>query len=78
MKLIDSSVADFQTAACWLATTPNGRFAFASDAHSNAISSFEISKSVKLTLLESLAAADTTPLELAISKDGYSLFIECR
>jgi 6-phosphogluconolactonase (cycloisomerase 2 family) len=74
VTLIDGSVADGQTAACWLATTPNGRLAFASDAHSNAISAYAVSRKGELSLLESLAAAENVPLDLAVSKDGTVLY----
>jgi 6-phosphogluconolactonase len=73
-KLIDGVAATGQTAACWLATTPNGRVAFTADTPANAISSFAIDAAGHLKLLESQAAEAQKPTDLAISKDGQLLY----
>lgn len=74
VTLIDAEVASGQTAACWLATTPDGRLAFTADTPSNAISSFAIDRDGHLTLRHSKAAEENLPLDLAVSPDGTLLY----
>lgn len=73
-KIIDGAIAAGQTAACWLATTPNGRMAFTADTPANAISSFSINRTGHLSLLNSKAALETRPTDLAVSPDDSVLY----
>jgi 6-phosphogluconolactonase (cycloisomerase 2 family) len=72
--LIDGAVAAGQTAACWLATTPNGRMAYTADTPADAISSFAIDKRGHVSLLQSKAGAASRPTDLAVSSDGRLLY----
>lgn len=74
VKVIDDNVFTGQAASCWLATTPNGRFAFTAATPSNAISSFSINRDGHVTLNQSLAATENRPTDLAISQDGHILY----
>jgi 6-phosphogluconolactonase (cycloisomerase 2 family) len=74
LKLITGEVASLQTAACWLATTPDGRMAFTADTPSSAISSYTINFNGRPTLKQSLAATENKPIDLAVSPDGQTLF----
>lgn len=71
---IDGAVAVGQTAACWLATTPNGRIAFTADTPANAISSFAIDANGDLALRQTRAAEENRPTDLAVSADGLMLY----
>lgn len=74
--VISASVADTQSAACWVVTTPNGRFAYVTNTGSGTISSYSIQKSGKLTLAQGIAAtSDNGPIDAAISADGRGLFV---
>lgn len=71
---IAGEVAVGQTAACWLATTPNGRIAFTADTPANAISAFAIDSQGRPTLLQTRAAEENRPTDLAVSTDGQLLY----
>lgn len=71
---IDGEVAVGQTAACWLATTPNGRIAFTADTPAGAVSSFSIDRDGHLSLLQTRAAEENRPTDLAVSDDGSVLY----
>lgn len=72
--LIDGAIAVGQTAACWLVTTPNGRIAFTADTPASAISSFAIDRTGHLSLLNSKAAEEIRPTDLAMATDGSVLY----
>ncbi|CAL1242004.1 lactonase family protein [Candidatus Methylocalor cossyra] len=71
---IDAEVAVGQTAACWLATTRHGRLAFTADTPANAISSFAIDAAGHLSLLQTRAAEEQQPTDLAVSADDQRLY----
>jgi 6-phosphogluconolactonase len=73
-RLIDGAVAVDQTAACWLATTPNGRIAFTANTPANSVSAFAIDAAGGLSLLKSRATKENGPRDLAISPDGQTLY----
>ena len=76
-KLISAAVPTTQGAACWIAVTPDGRYAFSANTASSSISSFEIERSGALTLLAAQAAvlAGAGALDMAVSPDGSQLHI---
>jgi 6-phosphogluconolactonase len=74
LQVIDSALATGKTAACWLATTPNGRLAFTADTPANTISSFSIANNGQLTVIQSAAATENHPTDLAVSLDGSMLY----
>ena len=73
-SLIDGAVAVNQMAACWLATTPNGRIAFTANTPAGTLSSFSIDSAGNMSLLETIAAEETAPRDMAISDSGKMLF----
>jgi 6-phosphogluconolactonase (cycloisomerase 2 family) len=69
ISVVSASVPTQQTAACWLAVTENGSFAFTANTGSNTISGYAIDASGTLTLLNADGVDATTgggPLDLAI------------
>ncbi len=77
-SVISASVANGQQAACWVALTPDGRFAFTIDAHSPArISTYAIAADGSLTLADATAAGEPTAplLDAAVSADGRFLYV---
>jgi len=74
--LISPSVADTQTAACWVVVTPNGRYAYTTNTGSNTVSSYAIQRSGTLSLANAVAATTGTgPIDAALSATGRSLFV---
>jgi DNA-binding beta-propeller fold protein YncE len=70
-------VATTQGAACWIAVTPDGRYAFSANAASSTVSSFSVARSGALTLLNGQAAvmAGAGALDMAVSPDGNQLHV---
>jgi 6-phosphogluconolactonase len=76
LGVISPSVADHQTAACWIAISPNGRIAYTSNTGSGSISSYSLGHDGSLQLLEQVAAstgASSAPTDLAESHSGRFL-----
>jgi 6-phosphogluconolactonase (cycloisomerase 2 family) len=76
--VISASVLTGGLAACWVAVTPDGAWAFDANAHGGTISSFAIAPTGRLTLSASVAAstgASSAPLDLAVSSDGDFLYV---
>jgi 6-phosphogluconolactonase (cycloisomerase 2 family) len=76
--VISASVPTGGLAACWIAVTPNGRWAFDTNAHGGTISSFAVHSNGSIALAHSVAAntgAGSTPLDLQVSSDGRFLYV---
>lgn len=77
-QAVSAALATTQGAPCWIAITPNGRFAYSANAASSSVSSFGIARDGALTLLAAQAAV-TGPaagaLDLAVSPDGEQLSV---
>ncbi|MFL7869158.1 MAG: lactonase family protein [Anaerolineales bacterium] len=75
---ISSSVAaEGQTAACWIAISKNGKFAYTTNAGSGTISSYTIASDGSLELLEAVAGdtgPDSKPLDMAFSNNGQFMY----
>ena len=69
-----SPFADQQTAPCWVAITPDGRFLFADNTGSGSISRYRIAPDGSLTLLGSVSLSAGGSLDIAISSDGQALY----
>jgi 6-phosphogluconolactonase len=78
LTTLSASVVNGQLAACWVALTPNGREAYAIDAHSSTISSYAIHANGSITLDQGLATSTgggTAPLDASVSPDGRDLYV---
>jgi 6-phosphogluconolactonase len=78
LSVVSGSVANSQTAACWVVTTNNGKFAFVSNTGSGTISSYRIGSNGTLTLLESVAAdtgMGSSPIDMTLSNNSRILFV---
>ncbi len=72
-----SPFADFQTAPCWIALTPNGRYLFAVNAGTPSVSSYSIASNGNLTLVGSFPfkeGASLHPLDDAVA--GNDLYVK--
>ena len=70
---ISSAVATSQTAACWIALSRSGKFAFTTNTASGTISSYQLAADGTLTLANATAASPgVSPLDMVVA--GDSLF----
>jgi len=77
-QVVSSSIADTQGAACWIAITPSGRFAFVANTGSSSVSSYRIAPAGRIELVRAVAGqtgAGSAPADTAISTDGRHLFV---
>jgi 6-phosphogluconolactonase (cycloisomerase 2 family) len=68
-----------QTAACWVAVTPNGRFAYVTNTGSGSITGYGIDVDGSLELLDAdgrtaLTGDDSAPVDLAMTDGGRFLY----
>jgi 6-phosphogluconolactonase len=76
--LVSRAVPTTQTAACWIAVTPDGRFAYSANAGSSSISSFSIARTGAITLLQGaagLTGANAGAIDMAVTPDGQQLHV---
>ncbi len=79
LEVISASVRTFQTAACWVVVTKDGKFAYTTNTGSGTISGYRISRTGELTLLDddgvtASTGAGSTPIDMALSGDGRFAF----
>lgn len=73
-----SPFADNQTAPCWVAITPDGKYLFAVNTASSTISRYVIAGNGALTLLGSTAFTDPTglrPFDAQVDASGHFLYV---
>ncbi len=74
--VISGSITDFQTAPCWVVVTPNGGFAYTTNAVSNSISSYTVGGGGRLLLLQAVAAVTGAgPTDMAWTGEGHLLYV---
>ncbi|HEY1637176.1 MAG TPA: beta-propeller fold lactonase family protein [Rhizomicrobium sp.] len=74
-KTISAAVPDTQTAACWVAVTEDGAYAYTANTGSNTVSSYSVSVGGNLTLLNAMAAGANVPTDTALSKGSKFLYV---
>lgn len=75
LSLISTSVANGQTATCWIALTPDGRFAYTTNNASGTLSAYSVGSDGSLTLINgAVASTGHNPVDLAITPDGRFLY----
>jgi 6-phosphogluconolactonase len=79
LRTISASVATNQTANCWVAVTPNGRFAYVTNTGSGSISGYGIDFDGQLELLDAdgrtaVTGDGSAPIDLAITDNGRFLY----
>ena len=76
-SVISSAVGTTQVAACWIALSKNGKFAYTTNAGSGSISSYRIAADGSLALLDAtagLTGPGSSPLDMAFSNNGSYLY----
>jgi 6-phosphogluconolactonase len=78
LQTISPSVKDNQSAACWVVTTKNGRWAYTSNTGSGTISGYDTDKHGRLFLFNDNGIAGVTganPTDMALSKISQYLYV---
>jgi 6-phosphogluconolactonase (cycloisomerase 2 family) len=78
LSVISGSVANSQTASCWVVIPNNGKFAFVSNTGSGTISSYGIGSDETLHLVNSVAGTtgiDSSPIDMTLSNNGRFLYV---
>lgn len=73
-----ASVPDTQGAACWIAITPNGRYAYVANTGSSSVSSYRIAPAGQIDLVNAVAGQTgdgSAPADAAISGGGRHLYV---
>ena len=76
-SVISPAVVNTQVAACWIAISNNGKFAYTTNAGSGSISSYTIADDGSLSLLNAtagLTGAGSSPVDMAFSNNGSFLY----
>jgi 6-phosphogluconolactonase (cycloisomerase 2 family) len=70
LAVISGSVPDFQTAACWIVITRDGRYVYTTNTGSSTVSSYRLRRDGTLRLLEAMAASTdpgSSPIDMALT-----------
>jgi 6-phosphogluconolactonase len=76
--VVSPSVPDTQGAACWVAITPNGRYAYVANTGSSSVSSYRIASGGQIELVAAVAGQTgegSAPADTATSVDGRHLYV---
>lgn len=79
LAVLTASAPTTESAACWVATTPDGRFAYVTNTGSGSISGYAVGRDGALRLLTTGGVTASTgpgsgPIDLALTPDGGLLF----
>lgn len=77
LRSVSASIKTTETAACWVAVTPNGRLVYATNTGSASVTGYRIDRDGALTILNPdgvTGRTGTTPIDLAITQRGQFLY----
>jgi 6-phosphogluconolactonase len=79
LHVIDPSVANTETAPCWLVVTPGGRYLFTTNTPDDSVSAYAVDLAGHLELLDpdgrsGEPGAGTNPLDMDLTHDGRFLY----
>ncbi|MGB8855648.1 MAG: beta-propeller fold lactonase family protein [Burkholderiales bacterium] len=78
LQTISPSVKDNQSAACWVVTTKNGKWAYTSNTASGNISGYDTAKNGRLSLFNDNGITGVTganPTDMALSRNSQYLYV---
>jgi 6-phosphogluconolactonase len=80
VSVVDATVATTESAACWVVTTPNGKYAYTTNTGSGTVSGFSIDASGELALLDAdgvtgITGAGSSPIDAGTDKHGQFLYV---
>lgn len=77
LRIISPEVATDETAACWVALTPDGRYAFTTNTGNGTVSSFRIGFNGRVTLANNdagITGQGSSPIDMAVSPESRFLY----
>lgn len=77
LNAVNGAIASNQSAACWVATTKFGRYAFVTNTASDNISSYYIGHSGSLHLLHPAIVSGDGPLDMVVTKNNFNAYTLC-
>lgn len=78
LSLISGSIHTTETAACWVAVTPDNRFSYVANTGSGTVSGYSVAAGGQLSLLDADGRTGITggaPADESISQDGQFLYV---
>ena len=78
LAVVSASVPTGQTAACWIAVSKNGKFAYSTNAGSGSVSAYRVGTDGSLSLIAGAAGstgAGSSPIDASVSNDGQYLYV---
>lgn len=78
LQTISPAVPNGQRGVCWLAITPDGKFAYTANTGSSSITGYQIDSDGSLQLINSdgkTAEVTDRPFDIAVSRDGQFLHV---
>ncbi|MGA7731364.1 MAG: beta-propeller fold lactonase family protein [Chloroflexia bacterium] len=80
LTTISASSPTHQTAACWVAISKDGKYAYTTNAGSGSVTGYRIGHDGSLTLLDpdgvtALIGAGSSPIDATVSNDGRFLYV---
>jgi 6-phosphogluconolactonase len=77
VRVISASVGTTETAACWVAVTPDGHYAYVTNTGSASVTGYRVSPDGRVSLLDAdgvTGQTGTTPIDLAFAGEGAFLY----
>jgi 6-phosphogluconolactonase len=78
LEVISASVPTGQTAACWIAVSKNGKFAYSTNAGSGSVSAYRVGTDGSLSLIDGdagITGDGTSPIDASVSNNGQYLYV---
>lgn len=78
LKLLDGPVATTETAACWVAITRDGRFAYTTNTGSASVTGYSIARNGDLTLLDADGVTGSTgagPIDITFDRASRHMYV---
>jgi 6-phosphogluconolactonase len=76
LNLVSASVPTGQTAACWIAVSKNGKFAYSTNAGSNSVSAYRVETDGSISLISGAAGATGEgPIDASVDNNGQYLYV---
>ena len=76
LQVISASVPTGQTAACWIAVSKNGKFAYSTNAGSNSVSAYRVGTDGRLSLIDGAAGVSGDgPIDASVNNNGQYLYV---
>jgi 6-phosphogluconolactonase (cycloisomerase 2 family) len=76
LQPISASVPTGQTAACWIAVSKNGKFAYSTNAGSDSVSAYRVETDGSLSLIQGAAGSTGgSPIDAGVSNNGRYLYV---